>query len=173
MTKLEKAARQALEALCVAVEPKRGRYYCMDEQPVDMVVKYTEAITALREALAEQAEQEPVHSVGDNYEHFTSYMGAEHSALLCQAYFDGANAPHEEYEAYMEANPAKQHPSMDITIEPHGGRCIHSCDLSVGRWNLYAAPVRTKDLTDAEILKIVDSLIDARAVIAKLREKNS
>ena len=48
------------------------------------------------------------HTTAENYEHFLSYMygsGARHSALLCQAYFDGADAPHEEYEAYMEDHP--------------------------------------------------------------------
>lgn len=48
------------------------------------------------------------HSTADNYEHFLSYMwasGARHNSLLCKAYFDGADAPHEEYEAYMAAHP--------------------------------------------------------------------
>ena len=152
MNKLEQAARQALEALCVAVEPKRGRYYCMDEQPVDMVVKYTEAITALREAL-------------------------EH--------------PEQEWPSGCEAKPAEQEPvAWALTSEngevldciSHTYKVTQPCTVDYGE-PLYAAPVRTKDLTDDEIEWLVvdtletwnskDTMKDfARAVIAKYKEKN-
>ena len=112
MTPKERAAmQQALEALEMLKSCKSNPLWC-DEA--------TEAITALREVLAEQAEQEPV-CIG----------------------WDGK------------------------TDEPIMG---------------YAAPVRTKDLTDDEIVVLIkqfkfvgmtDRNMDfARAVIAADREKN-
>ena len=84
----------------------------------------------LREALAEQTEQEPVATVVDESEEQTNTMS-----------------------------------------------WILSLPLPVGT-KLYAAPVRTKDLTDDEIEEIGKSYFDewsfgfARAVIAADREKN-
>ena len=91
-----------------------------------------EAITALREALAEQVEQEPVATVVDESEEQTNTMS-----------------------------------------------WILSLPLPVGT-KLYAAPVRTKDLTDDEIDAFIDRAWDKqmsmpeiiRAVIAADREKN-
>jgi hypothetical protein len=59
MTDLRAAAQQALEALCSAVEPKKGKVYARGFKPIDCYAMHEEAITALREAL-EQPEQEPV-----------------------------------------------------------------------------------------------------------------
>ena len=123
MNKLEQAARQALEALKKA----RG----MIGYPANMVL-YGEELT-LREALAEQAKQEPVG-----------------------------------YFAYDEEH--------DIWEELTGPN-------APGATKLYAAPVRTKDLTDDEIADIVYEMNGneptapfwrdlARAVIAADREKN-
>jgi hypothetical protein len=45
--------KQALEALCVAVEPKTSKVYAREFQPIDCVVMYENAITSLRQAIAE------------------------------------------------------------------------------------------------------------------------
>ena len=115
MNKLEQAARQALEALeKTGIE---GTWLLHDE-----------AITALREALAEQAEQEPVAWMNDS-----TPMGVF--------------ARHKE------------------------GAQNFGCTIP-----LYAAPVRTKDLTDDFINEVHmgsnDPISFARAVIAADREKN-
>ena len=118
-TKLEQAARQALGAL-VRAEAMYG-------QP------NADIQTALREALSEQAEQEPVG-----------------------------------YFAYDEEH--------DIWEELTGPN-------APGATPLYAAPVRTKDLTDDEAQKLwhdTSSIVPmwahhlhfARAVIAAYKEKN-
>ena len=113
MDKLREAARQALEAL--------ETLDCGDSY------KTHNAATALREALAEQAEQEPV-----------AWMNEERNTITWN-------------ELYPNMTP------------------------------LYAAPVRTKDLTDAEIAALVQRhTIDGKimpfalceAVIAADREKN-
>ena len=120
MNKLEQAARQALEAL-----EKYADWRCTPETD--------QTITALREAFAEQAEQEPV----------------------AWGYFDADGS------------------FMDALDRQHGAY----------QTPLYAAPVRTKDLTDDEI-DLIDALNwekdnkvwgirkFARAVIAADRKKN-
>jgi hypothetical protein len=50
--------QQALEALCSAVEPKKGKVYAREFEPIDCYAMHEQAITALREAL-KQPEQEP------------------------------------------------------------------------------------------------------------------
>lgn len=60
MTTLRQAAQQALEALCSAVEPKKGKVYARGFEPIDCYATHEQAITALREAL-EQPEQKPMH----------------------------------------------------------------------------------------------------------------
>ena len=125
MTKLEQAARQALEALEMYNEH-------------GAILRPLETTNALREALTEQAEQEPVAYV----------------------LWDDNNVPSLQWE------------------KPNDG---------VFNQLYYAAPVRTKDLTDDEILEItkrfalgiafpVDGVTTpemfARAVIAADREKN-
>jgi hypothetical protein len=59
MTDLRQAAQQALEALCVAVEPKKGKVYAREFEPIDCFAMHEQAITAIKEAL-EQPEQGPV-----------------------------------------------------------------------------------------------------------------
>ena len=116
MSKLKQAARQALEAL--------------EKFGIEVGVNGSvgTAITALREALAEQAEQEPVVKI-HKYNEFQT---------------------------------------------------LGSLNLPIGT-KLYAAPVRTKDLTEAEIATLVQrNTIDGKimpfalceAVIAADREKN-
>ena len=58
MTK-DEALKLALEALCVAVEPKKGKVYAREFEPIDCFAMHEQAITAIKEALA-QPEQEPV-----------------------------------------------------------------------------------------------------------------
>ena len=122
--KLEQAARQALEALEEMFHSNSTKV---------AVEKYNTAHNALREALAEQAEQEPVGEMIDK----AGYKGAAW---------------------YLEP--------------PTTGT------------QLYASPVRTKDLTDHEIDAIDDANWEnenktwnikkfARAVIAADREKNN
>ena len=54
------------------------------------------------------------HSTEDNYQHFLSYSGMEHTELLRYAYFHGANADCEK-------------PSVDRSMTPeHMFECI--CD---------------------------------------------
>ena len=127
MTNQERAAvQQALEALETL---SSGDSY-----------KTHNAATALREALAEQAEQEPVAWGRIGY--------AEDSAII------------------------------DCICPEEHARCVGNYSIP-----LYTHPVRTKDLTDDEIMKInVDtaSIVPtcdrqfhfARAVIAADREKN-
>jgi len=129
-TKLEQAARQALDALEV-------------HQPDPEQQMVTEAITALREALAEreanQAEQEKPY--------------ADKAAMFAQL-------------------------GGMVRIDPVTG------DVGIGTPSKtldYAAPVRTKDLTDDEIASLAKKINGiyydcdiefARAVIAADREKN-
>jgi hypothetical protein len=58
MTDLRQAAQQALEALCSAVEPKKGKVYAREFELIDCYAMHEQAITALQAALA-QPEQEP------------------------------------------------------------------------------------------------------------------
>ena len=123
MTKLEQAARQALEALEVSTD--------WDVGAKGKQLQSMKAITALREALAKQAEQEPVAWMNDS-------------------------AP------------------MGVFARNKEGAENFGCTIP-----LYAAPVRTKDLTDDEINEVLwrggpfESVIDSiRAVIAADREKN-
>jgi len=51
MTDLRQAAMQALEALCSAVEPKKGKVYAREFELIDCYAMHEQAITALREAL--------------------------------------------------------------------------------------------------------------------------
>ena len=56
---MKEALKLALEALCVAVEPKKGKVYAREFEPIDCFAMHEQAITAIKEALA-QPEQEPV-----------------------------------------------------------------------------------------------------------------
>lgn len=108
--------------------------------PSDWTNDDEQALVTLHTARAqEQAEikrANPIeHTTAENYEHFLSYMygsGARHSAFLCQAYFDGAGVPHEEYEAYMAEHPepVKQEPvcayGQNECVEDVG-QCDNGC----------------------------------------------
>ena len=140
MSELERAARQVVE-LSTRVEQDSEEYLGEDGMvivvPIDTYNDMIESITALREALAEQAEQEPVGMLR---------MGAKQDFVTTKA-AEELSSGHDEW-----------HP-------------------------VYAAPVRTKDLTDDEIFEILELqncpkselkywFHDARAIIAADREKN-
>jgi len=135
--KLEQAARQALEALEV-YEIKLNSRLC------------NEAITALREALAEQEDE--IYWIETN-----KALAKEIIELKRQAEQEPVG-----YFAYDEEH--------DIWEELTGPN-------APGATKLYTAPVRTKDLTEAEIDEIWKkhsggNLGFAYAVIAADREKN-
>ena len=56
MTK-DEVLKLALEALCVAVEPKKGKVYAREFEPIDCFAMHEQAITTIKEALA-QSEQD-------------------------------------------------------------------------------------------------------------------
>ena len=149
--KLEIAARQALEAL------ESIRLY--DEANWRTVY---EIITALREALAEQAECP--HGVDD---------GACKECYMEQAEQEPVAMPEHEDFCYCGNEISLQMVSGGAAPEGLYGRVT----LKVGDKyvNYYAAPVRTKDLTDDEILMCVksQSIIETvRRAITADREKN-
>ena len=118
------------------------------------------SITALREALAEQAEQEPMKE-------------CRHCGFLCKPNPNESNKWYPLEQAEQE--PVAYVGQLDDEVIQHlqDKGYDHSTPL-------YAAPVRTKDLTDDEICKAnktelpdCQDLVDfARAVIAADREKN-
>jgi hypothetical protein len=60
---MKEALKLALEALCVAVEPKKGKVYAREFEPIDCFAMHEQAITAIKEALAPtstQCEVQPV-----------------------------------------------------------------------------------------------------------------
>ena len=67
---MKEALKLSLEALCVAVEPKKGKVYAREFEPIDCFAMHEQAITAIKEALA-QPEQEPefvTHTVEQPYD---------------------------------------------------------------------------------------------------------
>ena len=54
---MKETLKMALEALCVAVEPKKGKVYAREFEPIDCFAMHEQAITAIKAALA-QTEQE-------------------------------------------------------------------------------------------------------------------
>ena len=149
MSKLEQAARQALEALESAPVQYDFNSYPMLVMTPDTLQT---TLTALREALAEQAECP--HGVDD---------GACKECYMEQA--------EQEPVAIIEKEAG-----FETEVYATG----HAASLPDGVFKLYASPVRTKDLSDDEIDALVDSACDsqmpmdmfARAVIAADREKN-
>lgn len=155
-TKLEQAARQALKALIDSDDGGGLRY------------TEVQAVAALREALTEQAEQEPIEN---NDWKKASYIRETLNAEQAEQRSDSERM---EPVAIMSPNKAN---IVGINT-PYA-------NIGTDDWiKLYTAPVRTKDLTDDEILEAVgitdpqgcikhsEFIGDARAVIAKDREKN-
>lgn len=128
--------------------------------------EYGKAELALREALAEQAEQELVDGVlpcpfcGDNQP--TVFEGSTFRWRVAVCNSCGAYAPEVRH---------------DTLAEDQKQAGIESDAAAIAAWNTRAAHVRTKDLTDDEIKEAVvyytsGWLTNARAVIAADREKN-
>jgi len=55
-----KVMQQALEALCSAVEPKKGQVYARGFEPIDCYAMHEQAITALRKALKQPEQRKPL-----------------------------------------------------------------------------------------------------------------
>ena len=154
MNKLEQAARQALEALELGSD--RGATVA------HKVYAETKAITALREALAEP----------DIEEMTLTQIAARHEEA------------EQEPVAYMfkvkRTLPSSTPLDVFAAIEYHP---LPHEDI-ISKEPLYTHPVRTKDLTDDELLnelKLLDAStarlpigfkLFAHAVIAKFKEKN-
>ena len=161
-TKLEQAARQALEAL-----------EALNPYPASKENRRFDAITALREALAEQAEQEPCIECG------RPTMSAESKCNDCHSMDDTAPQPVSQVPvAWIEYDT--QGNFSGLYREYGEGLCEE--DFANG-WRLeplYAAPVRTKDLTEFEIMDVYlngggkenGEIGFARAIEAKIKEKN-
>lgn len=184
MNKLEQAARQALD-FCEELATLNGKYPYVNETQV--VVDARKTSSALREALAEQekplyrkvlremldaheqAEQEPV---AWRCKHCNTDMPTEHAS----------DCPVEVFGLNTASQHVKQEPVAIVVCNRFGVISLQRPDG--GNFNLgknvgmkfYAAPVRTKDLTDDEIASIrnlyASDLYFARAVIAADREKN-
>ena len=148
-TKLEEAAREVI---------RQHSMECLSDK----------AVGSLREALAEQAEQEPI---------LLSPSCAERGCACFDDRVDG-----EPVTAYLApVQPVKQEPVAWMNTNGAVNK------LREAGWAMNAAPVRTKDLTDDEILEITKRFalgiafpvngvttpeMFARAVIAADREKN-
>ena len=167
MTKLEQAAREVI---------RQHSMECLSDKAVD----------ALRKALAEQAEQEPVAWMVYTADGQSVYVTDNPTDIK-----DGQRA----LPLYTNpVEPISQEPVVDLSKLRHEDKCCYwgderFCDCGADSHELLkwyrknAAPVRTKDLTDDEIMKInVDTagivptcdrqFHFARAVIAADREKN-
>ena len=154
MNKLEQAARQALEALDKLKRNLHGS---------DLWEKHSdakEAINALREALAEPELNLNCKSVQKRLATVWGYVKAEQA----------------EQKPVAWALTSENGEVLDCIS--HTYKVTQPCTVDYDE-PLYAAPVRTKDLTDDEIAKI--AFVDkvplstkslARAVIAAYKEKN-
>ena len=108
-------------------------------------------------------------------------MKLEQAARQALNWID-ANAPRYVFEAIEEAlaEQAEQEPVAWLWVSEHGSKRLEWEPVEdTSKWKstpLYAAPVRTKDLTDDEIKEIWSfgngAIYFARAVIAADREKN-
>ena len=137
----------------------------------------------LREALAEQAEQEQYPTYG-----FCPICGSR--GILRERRIDGndtcANGHSYASNLALHIAPEKQAEQEPVAImSPNKANIVGIntpyAKIGTDDWiKLYAAPVRTKGLTDDEIYKLADDvdwaagdyLGFARAVIAANREKN-
>ena len=170
MTKLEQAAREVV---------RQHSMECLSDK----------AITALREALAEQAEQEPVAwgmkaSNGAFFtitpeEHDNNGEGL-HNIPLYAAPVQSVSAKPLCW-AHWKSPDYAEDPAFLVTVteKPTGWQT-----QSANWFPLYAAPVRTKDLTDDEVMQTYTNfnlnelgeqsfmIGFARAVIAAYKEKN-
>jgi len=179
MTDLRAAAQQALEALCSAVEPKKGQVYARGFEPIDCYAMHEQAITALREAL-EQPEQEPSewrdmivvslvreginkHKARELADHFAAQPAQEPVAWAVQACSKMWRGEYAEIDAKAEAKRI-------------GGTCV--------AYPLYTAPAQRKwvGLTEFQFAEIYNKWNDTngstawglnQALEAKLRKLNT
>ena len=170
MSKLEQAARQALEALESAPVQYDFNSYPMLVMTPDTLQT---TLTALREALAEQAKQEPVAT------HICNLWVAP---ITKEYVVDHCDHPIEELiPAYSTSQYLSKKPDYWLGY----GLQAYTQKPFEGATPLYTHPVRTKNLTDDEIRfwigrfpfllneeseKWVIGL--TRAVIAAFKEKN-
>jgi hypothetical protein len=109
MDKQQEALKLALEALCVAVEPKKGKVYAREFEPMDCFAMHEQAITAIKEALAQPA-QEPV-AWATKFDAVPLYaappqrpwVGLEAEDRLCAKYMQDAPDGIEAVIDYIEA----------------------------------------------------------------------
>ena len=104
--------QQALDALCVAVEPKKGKVYAREFEPIDCYAMHEQAITALRERRA-QPEQEP-DPIGDAQDRLIAEMAAQPEQepvaenFMDALKFDVAARDAREWDALYTTPPAAQ-----------------------------------------------------------------
>lgn len=159
MNKLEQAAREVV---------RQHSMECLSDKAVD----------SLREALAEQAEGAIVKTCPDGYGTITTEQAEQEPLMITPG---GGAFP---FAVVGELEQAEQEPVGEVVMESMG---VGDAQIVRFRMNgrippvgtkLYAAPVRTKDLTDEEIEDAVgwtmteQSILDCRAVIAADRKKN-
>ena len=174
MNKLEQAARQALEAL--------------EEYQAGNRTEFFGAITALRKALG-KPELWYCNKCGKNHcqcppwieSNYKPVEQTEQEPIMRKATRDEKIVRPGVYEVPVEQSPQKTVGIYYGEVDGIGHRVRLDVELPIGT-NLYAAPVRTKDLTDDEIVEALGYdksyrlkrwvLDDARAVIAADREKN-
>ena len=163
--------QQALEALIVAeefVDRHSEDWYISGQQDLKQI---RESITALREVLGNSlkrkcfADYQPNHAIDRacaSCPVAAECQTGEQAEQEPVAYTNKEQLGYLKDPRYQEAPMAMWSKSFDKRINV----------------SLYAAPVRTKDLTDEEIAQAVGSpldevyLADFRAVIAKFKEKN-
>lgn len=193
-SKIESAARMALEALIVAeefVDRHSEDWYISGQKDLKQI---REAITALREALAEQ---ERKAKYDERFERLEKFEQAEQKPVAYQEKMSGVlrygKINDSDTPLYADPQPVKQEPIGKVVMESMGVGDAQIVRLRMnGRippvgTKLYFAPVRTKDpchplqdLTDDEIDALIDAWMDtaedypefARAVIAAYKEKN-
>ena len=190
MTPKERAAmQQALEALDASRDDVNE---CLNDALdkdsrrliqiyTDQLEKHEAAITALREALAEQAECKECGAKQAQIDRLMlEYCPDEMTHEQMQEWGNNQRPAEQEKQepvAWGYANKAGQ----VIKCVPVGSFQLDRYKASGFDTPLYAAPVRTKDLTDDEIDQVAgpfpkkykdDFYYFARAVIAADREKN-
>ena len=183
MTNKERVAmQQALEALYTALY--QNQYW---------ELTCSKAITALREALAEQAEREPVSMKMVDW-HMNPMTGEVFIPVKQHDWPESDEHKRQLVEGqrkWLAEQADHSGKATDMVQEPvawmnQDGWCSKIKPEDAGWTPLYAAPVRTKDLTDDEIELLANhelrylqesyeltGVFDfARAVIAADREKN-
>lgn len=163
----DEALKLALEALCVAVEPKKGKVYAREFEPIDCFAMHEQAITALREALAQpplpvQPEQEQPCYCGPAASLQMVSGGAAPEGYLGKVtlLIDGA------YVDYVKAQPPLPVQKPDeLTIAYMSG-------LYDGKKKRPWVGLTNEEISATSKGHMVRSTY-ARAIEAKLKEKNT